>query len=200
MKFCNCEGLAGTPLKLSLRHQGKLHLAAARPDIKPASGACPEDDDAPFPLFKESLAYHAQLFARLAQNDYMARIAGTGIAPAQAYVLGELWFNEPLSQVDLARRLDIGKATVGQTLARLERAGVIERRRTDADRRVVMVHLTKKGRELREPLRLATIAQSAMLEERLGKENVAALTALLKSANLSLVGAFPHFVDDTDPD
>ncbi|MFT4054147.1 MAG: MarR family transcriptional regulator [Novosphingobium sp.] len=175
-------------------------MAAARPDTKPASNVCPEDDDAPFPLFKESLAYQAQLFARLAQNDYMARITGTGIAPAQAYVLGELWFNEPLSQVDLARRLDIGKATVGQTLARLERAGVIERRRTDADRRVVMVHLTEKGRELREPLRVATIAQSAMLEEKLGKDTIAALTALLNTANQSLVGAFPQSVDEESED
>lgn len=154
------------------------------------------EEEAPFPLFKESLAYHAQLFARLAQNDYMARISGTGIAPAQAYVLGELWFNEPLSQVDLARRLDIGKATVGQTLARLERAGVVERRRIKSDRRVVMVHLTEKGRALREPLRLATIDQAQMLEDRLGKERVAQLTELLRHANDMLVNAYPQAVED----
>lgn len=153
-------------------------------------------EEAPFPLFKDSLAYQAQLFARLAQNDYMARISGTGIAPAQAYVLGELWFNEPLSQVDLARRLDIGKATVGQTLARLERAGVVERRRIKSDRRVVMVHLTDKGRALREPLRLATVEQADMLDDRLGKDQVAHLTELLRHANEMLVGAFPQGVED----
>lgn len=153
-------------------------------------------DDAPFPLFKDSLAYQAQLFARLAQNDYMARITGTGIAPAQAYVLGELWFNEPLSQVDLARRLDIGKATVGQTLARLERAGVILRRRDENDRRVVMVHLTDKGRQLRNPLRQATIAQSDMLDERLGRDQVEALTEMLRRANEQLIDAYPRSVED----
>jgi DNA-binding MarR family transcriptional regulator len=169
-------------------------VAAPQPKTKADSEPPVADDDTPFPLFKESLAYQAQLFARLTQNDYMARITGTGIAPAQAYVLGELWFNEPLSQVDLARRLDIGKATVGQTLARLERAGVIKRQRTDADRRVVMVHLTETGRKLREPLRIATLAQADMLDSRLGKEKIAALTELLRQANELLSDVYPASV------
>lgn len=171
-------------------------MGASKSNIRADDALSTTGNEAPFPLFKDSLAYQAQLFARLAQNDYMARISGTGIAPAQAYVLGELWFHEPLSQVDLARRLDIGKATVGQTLARLERAGVVERRRIKSDRRVVMVHLTEKGRALREPLRLATVEQAAMLHDRLGSERVAHLTELLRLANEMLVNAFPQAVED----
>lgn len=170
-------------------------MATVRRGKKLAEAAAPENE-APFPLFKDSLAYQAQLLARIMQNDYMARISGTGIAPAQAYVLGELWFNEPLSQVELARRLDIGKATVGQTLTRLERAGVIERRRVASDRRVVMVHLTDAGRALREPLRVATIAQSNALEERLGKEKMDQLTRALSEVNGLLGNAFPKAVAD----
>ena len=167
---------------------------------KPAGGkkvATPlTEEEAPFPLFKESLAYQAQLLARYTQNDYMARITGTGIAPAQAYVLGELWFDEPLSQVELARRLDIGKATIGQTLTRLERAGVVERKRVASDRRVVMVHLTETGRQLREPLRVAAIDQSDLLEEKLGKDKAAELTELLKQANQLLGNAWPRALPD----
>lgn len=171
-------------------------VGASKSKVRDDNAPSTSQEEAPFPPFKESLAYQAQLFARLAQNDYMARISGTGIAPAQAYVLGELWFNEPLSQVELARRLDIGKATVGQTLARLERAGVVERRRIKSDRRVVMVHLTDKGRALREPLRIATVEQADMLDDRLGKEQVEHLTELLRHANEMLVNAFPQAVDD----
>jgi DNA-binding MarR family transcriptional regulator len=156
----------------------------------------PTGEENPFPLFKESLAYQAQLLARFTQNDYMARITGTGIAPAQAYVLGELWFDEPLSQVELARRLDIGKATIGQTLTRLERAGVVERKRVASDRRVVMVHLTEHGRQLREPLRIAAIDQSDLLEEKLGKDAAARLTDLLKQANQLLGSAWPGVLAD----
>lgn len=176
-----------------------MRVGAPRSD-KWRGDPAPSEEGPPFPLFKESLAYQAQLFARLTQNDYMARISGAGIAPAQAYVLGELWFNEPLSQVDLARRLEIGKATVGQTLARLERAGVVERRRTEADRRVVMVHLTKKGRELREPLAIATVEQIALLEARLGKQRAADLTELLTYANQQLGNGYLGPIDIPDLD
>jgi DNA-binding MarR family transcriptional regulator len=133
-------------------------------------------------MFKETLPYQTQFVARLLQIDYMSRIAGTGIAPAQAFVLGELWMTEPLSQVDLARRLDIGKATVGQTLNRLERAGLIERRRLATDRRVIMIHLTDKGWALREPLKTAARSQLDMLDERLGADEVRRITELMTAA------------------
>lgn len=157
------------------------------------------EEEAPsFPMFKETLAYHAQLLARHTQNDYLARIKDTGIAPAQAYVLGELWFEEPLSQVELARRLEIGKATIGQTLLRLERAGVVERRRVLTDRRLAMVHLTEKGRALREPLRVAVLEHNAGLLDKLGSERVTRLTELLEQAHRLLCNHSAGNVDETD--
>lgn len=168
--------------------------SAARPKLVNGQAAEDAAAEAPFPHFKDSMAYRAQFLARLVQNDYMARIGDTGIAPAQAYVLGELWFDEPLSQVELARRLDIGKATVGQTLNRLERAGVIERRRVSSDRRVIMIHLTDKGRALRLPLREATIAQTNAIADRLGEDVVAQLTELLGRATTTLRDEFPKAV------
>jgi len=153
-------------------------------------------EEVPFPLFKDSLAYQAQLLARIMQNDYMARISGTGIAPAQAYVLGELWFDEPLSQVELARRLEIGKATIGQTLTRLERAGLVERRRVASDRRLVMVHLTEEGRGLREPLRIAAVEQNDALERRIGAESMTDVTEAIKTINRLLANSFPRAMPD----
>jgi DNA-binding MarR family transcriptional regulator len=122
------------------------------------------------------------LFARLLQGDYLSRIAQTGIAPAQAFVLRELWQEEPLTQVELSRRLDIGKATVGQTLIRLERAGLIERRRVRSDRRVMMIYLTEKGHAVREPLATAACAQVELLGAALGRQNLERLEDLLERA------------------
>ncbi len=161
---------------------------ARRPAIEEAEPEIHEHDDF---LFKDELPYQMQFIARLLQIDYMSRIAGTGIAPAQAFVLGELWMTEPLSQVELARRLDIGKATVGQTLNRLERAGLIERRRLSTDRRVIMIHLTEQGWALREPLKKAARAQLDMLDERLGADEVRRISDLLTQAAQKLRGAFP---------
>lgn len=159
-----------------------MKRAARQPTIVEAEPEIHQHDDF---LFKDTLPYQAQFIARLLQIDYMSRITGTGIAPAQAFVLGELWITEPLSQVELARRLDIGKATVGQTLNRLERAGLIERRRLATDRRVIMIHLTEQGWALREPLKQASREQLDMLDERIGVEDVRKVTDLLtQAANL----------------
>lgn len=159
-----------------------------RPAIEESEPEIHEHDDF---LFKETLPYQTQFIGRLLQIDYMTRIAETGIAPAQAFVLGELWITEPLSQVELARRLDIGKATVGQTLNRLERAGLIERRRLARDRRVIMIHLTEQGWALREPLKRAARAQLDMLDERLGAEDVRRITDQLIQAADRLRQALP---------
>lgn len=136
------------------------------------------------PVFKGTIAYKSQLLSRLLQADYLNRIADIGIAPAQAYVLGELWIEEPLSQVELARRLEIGKASTGKTLGRLESAGFIERRRNDVDRRVVTVHLTKKGRSLRRDLLQSANDQDdsihAILGEKKLKEMVRLCDALIE--------------------
>lgn len=151
-----------------------------------------------FPMFKMTLAYQAQLLARITQADYLDRIRSTGIAPAQAYVLGELWLEEPLSQVELARRLEIGKATIGQTLQRLEKAGIIERRRVAADRRLAMVHLTEKGQTLRDPLRIGALEQDELLLRQLGPERIAMLTDLLEQSNRLLSSSLSEETDAAD--
>ncbi|WP_340314522.1 MarR family winged helix-turn-helix transcriptional regulator [Rhizorhabdus argentea] len=132
--------------------------------------------------FKFEMPYQAQVFARLLQNDYVGRIAEYGIAPAQSFVLAELWYNEPLSQVELARRLHIGKATIGQTLNRLERAGLIERQRQTDDRRVILIHLTESGRALRQPLEQAALEQRVMIRDLLGGKAVDAMGELMRQA------------------
>ncbi|MFN3472522.1 MAG: MarR family winged helix-turn-helix transcriptional regulator [Blastomonas sp.] len=129
--------------------------------------------------FKDTVAYKMQLLSRLLQSDYMARIASTGVAPAQAYVLGELWIEEPLSQVELARRLEIGKASTGKTLGRLEAAGLIDRRRNIEDRRVITVHLTDKGRAVRDQLQTAAADQDVSIHRLMGEDRLAQTIRLI---------------------
>ncbi len=115
-----------------------------------------------------SIPYVLLTLSRLLMADFQERVASCGIAPAQTFVLRELWREEPLSQVEISQRLDIGKATVGQTLKRLERGGFVERRRSDDDGRIIVVYLTQKGRDVRAPLAEAAWAQLADVETMLG--------------------------------
>lgn len=130
--------------------------------------------------FKNSPTYALNLASRLVTIDYLKRIDHIGIAPAQAYVLGELWQEEPLSQVELSRRLEIGKATIGQTLTRLERTGLIERLRATDDRRVIMIGLTPAGRGLRSILYGAALEQQDLLGTCLSQSEIVQFTIMLK--------------------
>ncbi len=62
-------------------------------------------------------------------------------------VLAMLSMNEGISQKDLAFLLGIRPQSLSETLARLQEAEYIERRPDDADKRIMKVYLTDKGRE-----------------------------------------------------
>jgi DNA-binding MarR family transcriptional regulator len=72
----------------------------------------------------------------------------------------------------LARSAELNPASVTAMLDHLERAGIVERRRSTTDRRVCHVALTDEGREL---LSIRTARWKAMWMERLGDYDAAEL-------------------------
>lgn len=66
-----------------------------------------------------------------------------------AYVLRE----EGLTQTELARRLEVERASAGQAIDVLERKGLVARRQKDGDRRVWSIMATDKARSLVGDLR-----------------------------------------------
>jgi DNA-binding MarR family transcriptional regulator len=73
-------------------------------------------------------------------------IARHGIRTRHASVLVVIDAEGPMSQRALGRRLRIDKSPMVGVLDDLERLGLAERRRSDSDRRVQAIHLTRKGR------------------------------------------------------
>ena len=59
-----------------------------------------------------------------------------------------LRFNGPLTMSRLAELLDVSVASATGIVDRMEKKGVIERRRSDEDRRVVQVYVTDKGEQV----------------------------------------------------
>jgi MarR family transcriptional regulator, transcriptional regulator for hemolysin len=53
--------------------------------------------------------------------------------------------NNGMTQVDLARLMEVGKVTVGGLIDRLEASGHVERRADPADRRAKRVYITEQG-------------------------------------------------------
>jgi MarR family transcriptional regulator, organic hydroperoxide resistance regulator len=129
---------------------------------------------------KDSVPYMLQVAARLQTTKFMASMPVNDVHPAESYVLHELWKTAPLSQTELCERLDIGNATVGQTVRRLEHNGFVKRGRIDGDRRRVMVRLTDKGDAAREIFAAATASLIAEIDSVLGSREAQKLLVSLR--------------------
>ncbi len=92
------------------------------------------------------LNYSARLFAELLRN----RIAPLGIVPGQFPALLALWEKDGVTQKELLATLDIEQATLANTLTRMERDGLITRKEHPADARARTIHLTERGRFIRD--------------------------------------------------
>lgn len=73
-----------------------------------------------------------------------------GIAPAQFPILLELWQKDGLSQQELVERTDLKQATIANTLARMERDGLITREPNPDDARSRLIMLTEQARALQQ--------------------------------------------------
>lgn len=72
-----------------------------------------------------------------------------GLHRGQGFALIHLWHNDGMPQRDLARSMHISPASVTNMLQRMERDGWIERKRDEADQRVVRVFAADKSKKLR---------------------------------------------------
>lgn len=72
----------------------------------------------------------------------------TGLSAGQELVVMRLFDGPPQSQADLTRWLGVEPPTTAKMLARMEKAGLVQRERSETDRRLMLVSLTPAGRAL----------------------------------------------------
>jgi DNA-binding MarR family transcriptional regulator len=88
--------------------------------------------------------------SRAVTRRYGDLLATTGLTYPQYLTLLALWSAAPLTVGDIGARLHLDTGTLTPLLKRLERAGLVARRRDPADERRVLVEPTAAGRALRE--------------------------------------------------
>ena len=88
-------------------------------------------------------------------RTYRPLLAKIGITYPQYLVMLVLWQHGPNSVGDVGKRLHLAASAITPLVDQLERAGMVARARGTADRRVVQVRLTDKGRELERSAALA---------------------------------------------
>jgi MarR family transcriptional regulator, organic hydroperoxide resistance regulator len=127
----------------------------------------------------DTLGYALVRAQRAHRLHVAACLAPLGLHVGQEVLLSVLWSEDRLPQAELAARLGIEAPTVTRALDRLQRAGLVERRRDVRDARVWRVCLTARGRGLRGAVEACWAAADADMLAGLGPEECEHLRRLL---------------------
>ena len=104
------------------------------------------------PSIEESTGYTLAKVCKAHRGNVGKLLAGVGLHVGQEMVLIELWRDDGLRGGELAERLGVEPPTVTKMLRRLERCGLVSRRRDPEDARSFRVYLTDEGRSLEDPV------------------------------------------------
>ena len=133
-----------------------------------------------------SVGYLVRQTHRAFMRSLQARIAPHGVSVGMWYFLRVLWEEDGLSQRELSQRVGMMEPTTASALNTMERKGFVRRLRNRADRRIVNVFLTERGRGLRgQLLPLAAEVNRVALRDVTG-EDLARLRAILRKLGVGL--------------
>lgn len=104
--------------------------------------------NAPEYTIDEQICFALYSASRALTARYRDFLAPLGVTYPQYLVLLVLWERDGLTVSALGERLQLESGTLSPLLRRLETAGLLTRRRTRTDERVVEVRLTDAGRAL----------------------------------------------------
>lgn len=122
----------------------------------------------------EPLGYLISDVSRLLRREFDSRARRIGVTRAQWRTLSLLKRRPGCNQGMIAEMLEVEPITVARMIDRLEEAGLVERRRDPADRRVWRIHLTDAA----EPL----IGQLREIGEALNDDALAGLDTAARAS------------------
>jgi len=158
---------------------GESERGERRPHLAPAPREWSREEEEALRLWV-ALARSYQTFAR----EVGIRVSDYGLTVPQFGILEALYHLGPLSLGELADKLLVTGGNITYVMDRLEKQGLVERHRSETDRRVVQARLTPQGRakiasvfpghasfirELVSPLNREERQRARELLKRLGK-------------------------------
>ena len=130
-------------------------------------------------VIEDSLGYLVNRAARLMANQLAEELRPAGVGIGQWAILMFLWARDGMSQAELARVAAIEPPTVVRTIDRMVRDGLVTRDSDPNDGRVSRIHLTTRGRSLRDQLVPKAAAVNAGILLRLTAAEETTLRRLL---------------------
>lgn len=96
-----------------------------------------------YAIYQLARAHRARAAAILREMD---------LHPGQELLLMHLLDRDGQTQSELLESVEVDHSTISKALRRMQDAGLLVREPAAHDRRVMVVHLTDKGRAMREPI------------------------------------------------
>ncbi|WP_347058824.1 MarR family winged helix-turn-helix transcriptional regulator [Blastococcus sp. HT6-30] len=119
--------------------------------------------------------------ARSQRRRWRDALAPWDLSPHQARALRVICARDGVRLSDLADSLHIAPRSATEVADGLQERGLVERTPDPGDRRAVLLRPTAEGRRVRDEVGRARAADSAELFGRLGPEDQAALTRILRA-------------------
>jgi len=133
------------------------------------------------------LCFPVYAASRLITREYQPFLEKLGLTYPQYLVLMILWEEDGLQVNDIAKKLILNTNTITPLIKRMEKEGIIRRKRSGEDERKVMVQLTEKGRALQEEAaRIPEQLASRLAEGELNIDDLVRLKETLDSMIRSL--------------
>ncbi|MEB6195310.1 MarR family transcriptional regulator [Mammaliicoccus sciuri] len=98
------------------------------------------------------VCFSAYNVSRLFAQFYEKELKSFGLTYSQYLVLLSLWEENPQTLHSIGRKLDLSSNTLTPLLKRLEQSGWVTRQKSDQDKRQLIVSLTQKGKEQKQPI------------------------------------------------
>jgi DNA-binding MarR family transcriptional regulator len=110
--------------------------------------------DSPFPTTLDALTLRFEDLPRQLRRIVDDAMQDHDLGRTQWRLLAYVLRDEGMTQTELARCLEVERASVGQAIDALERKGLVARRQKDGDRRVWRIIATGRARALVADLRV----------------------------------------------
>lgn len=127
----------------------------------------------------DEIVFLVEEVPRKLRKVFDASTAKFGLSRTQWRAIAYLYRSPGLTQTELARHLDLERASVGHVIDQLEKAHFVERRSIEGNRRVWSLHLLPKAIETLPSLRLEADAIYAQLLTGISATELATVKNLL---------------------
>lgn len=96
--------------------------------------------------FSQTVNYKISDLSVLHRTELENHLSRVNLHSGQVFILFELWKEDGLSQIDLAKNLKLTAPTINRLVKGLRKAGFVILKRSESDARLVNVFLSEKGR------------------------------------------------------